>query len=116
MRRVVPCVFALLLFPLCGCSSNKERIHGIWELESGVDALTDSTWEFTPDGKVKIGGKLLGQPFADEGTYSIRGNTLTMNMKIATAFNKTRIVELTDTRLVMKDDGGGKEAVFKKRR
>jgi uncharacterized protein (TIGR03066 family) len=115
MRCVVLCAFSLFLLPIYGCSSNTQKIQGIWELESGVEPLTEGTWEFAPDGKVKVGGKLLGQPFTDEGTYSINGNIITFNMNVTKVSDRTRILELTDTRLVMKDDSGT-EAVFKKRK
>src|SRR5437763_513974 len=84
---------ARLPLPLCGCSSNKEKIQGVWEVESGFDGLKEGTFEFTPDGKVKVGGNLAGQPFTDEGTYSIRGDVITFTMNLMKRSDKTNIVE-----------------------
>ncbi len=105
----------MLLLP--GCTVPKEKLYGTWEVESGPAGVTPGmAMEFTPDGKVKIGGKILGQdvPMTEMGTYRVSGKYVYLELK-GKAPARSKVIELTETKMVMKDDGTSDPGVFKKK-
>lgn len=99
------CVLAVV----SGCGTSQEKIHGAWKVEE-----TGSVWEFGPDGKLMSSTMVDGQiVVTKEGmTWSISGDILTVTR--GDKSGKARIKELTDGRLVLKDDDHAKEIRFNK--
>jgi hypothetical protein len=108
-----------------GCSVEKDKLHGIWVVEDGPAPTYDSegklasglpkgmVWEFSPDGKLRWSSQPGGTLVTKEGlSWSVSGDILIM--KNDGKEGKARIKELTDDRLVVKDDAQPKEVVFKR--
>ena len=105
----------LLLLPfLSGCGVEHEKIHGTWVVEDGPAATPKGmVWEFTSDGKLSCELQTEVQTVITKDlVWSITGNRLAI--KLSDSEGRARIKELTDTRLVLKDDEHLKETVFKK--
>lgn len=118
-------LFVCLLPFLAGCGVDKNKIEGKWVVEDGPPPEYDSegklikgvpkgmVWEFAPDGKLNCSIQPDGKSITKDGlTWKVSGNFLvtTLNDKEG----KARIKELTDSRLVLKDDAQPKEVVLKR--
>jgi Lipocalin-like domain len=126
MKHTAAMVLVICILPLlAGCGVNKDKLHGTWVVEDGPPAVYDAEgrlikgvpkgmlWEFTNDGKLKWASQVDGNLVTKEGlTWSISGDFLVT--KLDSKEGKARIKELTDSRLVLKDDEQPKEVVFKR--
>jgi hypothetical protein len=120
MRRTIACLIALYLMFQSGCLAEKEKLYGIWKLESGPSDFPEGTViEFTKGGKFRMG--VMKELYEDEtkmserGMFEVNGNSITFSytgQKGAT----WRIVELADDQLTIKENDAAQDAIFKKRR
>ncbi len=96
----------------------KEKILGTWELTKSEDGPIGATIEFAKDGKARMA--LLGpdgERLTMEATYKVEGSTVTVIVKDPDGKERPEpatIIELTDSKLVVKDEKG-KVDEFKKR-
>ena len=104
------CVLAFV----SGCGVEKEKLHGKWVVEDGPSSIPKGTvWEFTPDGKLLWASHLNASFVTKEGlAWSVSGKVLTTRMNGNEG--KARIQELSDDKLVLKDDAHPKDVVLKK--
>src|SRR3954470_23392307 len=101
MKRFRLCLTPIILAFFAGCGVDKEKIIGTWELEDGPEKIPKGTlWEFTSDGNRKEGSAGF---MGEKGTYEINGSVITLRLP-GKSEGKARIKELTDDRLVLKDD------------
>ena len=88
-----------------------KKLVGVWEVESGPAALPKGiTMTFTNDGNVRVG---VAGVEVEAGTYELKGTIITIKPPQGKD-GKGRIKELTDTKLVIKDDAEPKEIVLKR--
>lgn len=120
MKRIgVFCLFLGFLPFLTGCGVEKEKLHGSWSVEDGPSVTPKGmVWEFAADGKLRLGLPVDGKAFMiDAGTWSVSGSILTIKGKDKDGKEKegkARIKELTDDKLVLKDDEQPKDVILKK--
>jgi uncharacterized protein (TIGR03066 family) len=99
-------------------ASNKEKIVGTWELTKGEgETPRGATFEFTKEGKLTMSAKVEGKEHKMEGTYTVENGKLTTARKGPGGKEEKEtmtITELTDKKLVTKDDKG-KSAEFQKK-
>ena len=120
--------FALGCFVLVALSSpasaaddkadNKAKIVGTWSVTKvGTDLPPEAVLVFSKDGKLKITGKVKDKTFTVEGTYSVKGDKLTVVMKAGDKEHQEtmNIKTLTDKKLVTADDKG-KEDEFERKK
>jgi len=126
MRRLSAILTALLIIPFhSGCGVDKDKLHGTWVVEEGPPPTYDAdgrlirgipkgmVWEFTNDGKLNWTTQAGENLVTKEGlTWSISGDFLVFKMD--NKEGKARIREITDGKLVLKDDEQPKEVVLKK--
>jgi uncharacterized protein (TIGR03066 family) len=103
----------LVLKKLTSVDVDAKKLVGTWEVESGPVGLPKgTTMTFTADLKVKIG--IMGLN-VEGGTYDLKGAIITIKPPPGQGREgKARIKELTDTKLVIKDDAEPKELVLKR--
>jgi len=114
---------ACLLFGLTAAAqadtkkgSNKDKILGTWEAAGG-NLPKGATAEFTKGGKVTITAKIGDKVASVDGTYEVDGDKLkTIHKENGKDVAETmKIITLTDTELVTKDEQG-KVQKFKKKK
>jgi uncharacterized protein (TIGR03066 family) len=104
---------------------DKSKLIGAWtfvktsDKKEGPPPGASLTVEFTKDGKVNVTAKLEDKTHKVSGTYEVKGDTLTTVMKGPMGKEKKEtgtIAELTDKKLVLKEEKDGKTVTteFKK--
>lgn len=100
-------------------ADNKKLIVAKWEVVDGDEntLAKGSTAEFAADGKIKVVAKKNNQDESIDGTYSIEGDTLTLNVKADGSDRtvKVTIKKLGDTELTL-EGPDGKSVNFKKKK
>jgi uncharacterized protein (TIGR03066 family) len=92
-------------------ASNKDKIVGTWESKEGV--LID----FAKDGKMKVSFKIDDKTIDVEGTYSVDGDKLTVNLKQGDQEKKdTATIKKVDDQELVTVDSKGKEDTLKRKK
>jgi len=88
---------------------------GKWEAEKKPDGVDKIVVEFTKDEKVHLAIDAQGQTNKIEGTYKLKGDKLTVKIKVNDQEQEQErtIVKLTEKELVTKGDDG-EERKYKK--
>ncbi len=99
---------------LSGCGVEKEKLHGKWIVEDGTEAAPRGmVWEFASDGKLNWAYAAGGPFVTKEGlTWSVDADRL--SFKLDGNEGRARIRELSDDRLVLRDDAQPKDVVFRR--
>jgi uncharacterized protein (TIGR03066 family) len=110
----------LLMTALLGAAQTDaaKLIVGKWERTRGDTAPPGLVAEFTRDGKITIDLKVEGKDVHAEGTYKIKGETVTLTFMVPgkdeTKSETKWIKKLTETELILSDEAGKVKNEFKR--
>jgi uncharacterized protein (TIGR03066 family) len=110
----------LLMTALLGAAQTdaSKLIVGKWERTRGDTAPPGLVAEFTRDGKITIDLKVKGKDIHAEGTYKIKGETVTITFMVPgkdeTKSETKWIKKLTETELILSDEAGKVKNEFKR--
>jgi len=81
IRHSSPIVCSLLLVLVCGCKAQSKAPIGEWALQGKPRPWESKAeiWEFKADGSFQKGSDINGVDVKEDGTYSLSGNSLTLN-------------------------------------
>jgi uncharacterized protein (TIGR03066 family) len=115
---LVHLIIGLMLFSPTSLQDSKidgKLFVGKWEAEKKPDGVDKIVVEFTKDEKVHLTIDAQGQTNKIEGTYKLKGDKLTVKIKVNDQEQEQErtIVKLTENELVTKGDDG-EERKYKK--
>jgi uncharacterized protein (TIGR03066 family) len=95
--------------------TTKDKLTAVWQVTKSADLPPGASIEFAKDSKLKITIPTDDKPIMFEGTWSVDGKDLKVAVTVDGKEEKQtlKIVELTDTKLVTKDEKD-KQDEFKK--